>query len=397
MALSASAAESDDSNARAGHASSRGCYSSALVISHNTRAAMVIYVFNSTEAAPEELPPGAPADAKVAASMDAAVQMAADEDEVRLVHGPFTCKPLLFGGKRLAFKGIGRRTQGPGRRVIIIFSGSSSACITVSNGSVSFDECVLTDGHDGDTMTMSSVQARIKQLDRAMGRHPWQGGHDADRHDFLAVMQGCGSLLNELQRICQWEKSSGFVMENECAAAAQRVLQAGMLRCSESSSARGDSLMTASAAAKAADMPPLLHVIEGHLHLSQCELLHRSPLQVSLHGSGGSCSLSGLQSVGIVVACGTFKLALSHVRVCNSSSGGSSISASNQSVIVAEDCVLCSGATCVTASDNSTVTLLRCALYDVQVHAALPTQSAQYALMPTLAALRCSCAPQCGC
>jgi hypothetical protein len=144
-------------------------------------------------------------------------------------------------------------------------------------------------------------------------------------------------------------------------------------------------------------MPPLLHVIEGHLHLSQCELLHRSPLQVSLHGSGGSCSLSGLQSVGIVVACGTFKLALSHVRVCNSSSGGSSISASNQSVIVAEDCVLCSGATCATASDNSTVTLLRCALYDVQVHAALPTQSAQYALMPTLAALRCSCAPQCGC
>jgi hypothetical protein len=328
---------------------------------------MVIYVFNSVEAAAEELPPGAPADAKVAASIDAAVQMAADEDEVRLVHGPFICRPLLFDGKRLTFKGIGRRTQGPGRRVIIIISGSSRACVTVSNGSVSFEECVLTDGHDGDTMTMSSVQARIKLLDRAMGRRPWQRDHDADSHDFLATMQGCGALLNELQRICQWEKSSGFVMENECAAAAQRALQAGMLRCGESSSARGDNLMAASAAAKASDTPPLLLVIEGHLQLSQCELLHRSPLQVSLHGSGGSCSFSQVHSVGIVIACGSFSLALSHVRVCDSSSSGSSISASDQSVVAAEDCVLCSGVSCLTASGNSTVTLLRCALYDVQV------------------------------
>ena len=138
-----------------------------------------------------------------------------------------------------------------------------------------------------------------------------------------------------------------------------------MLQCSDSSSVRGDGLVTASAAAKAHDMPPLLLVIQGHLQLSQCELLHRSPLQVSLQGSGGSCSLSGLQSLGAVVALGSFRLTLSRVRVCDPRS---SISVSNHSVVSAEDCVLCSGVTCATASDNSTLTLVRCALYDTQVH-----------------------------
>ena len=40
----------------------------------------------------------------------------------------------------------------------------------MSNGSVSFDECVLVDSDDGESMTMSSVQSRIKLLDQAMGR-----------------------------------------------------------------------------------------------------------------------------------------------------------------------------------------------------------------------------------
>jgi hypothetical protein len=53
--------------------------------------------------------------------------------------------------------------------------------------------------------------------------------------------------------------------------------------------------------------------------------------------------------------------------VCDPNSGGSSIKAANQSEITAEDCVVCSGVTCVAASDNSTVTLLRCAVYDAQV------------------------------
>lgn len=329
---------------------------------------MVIYVFNTSEH--NVLPHDAPPEAKVAATIEAAVQMAADDDEVRLLHGPFVCKPLLFDGKHVAFKGIGRRTEGPGRRVIIIFSSSSSACVTVSDGSVSFDECVLTDGHDGESMTMSSVQARIKLLDRAMGRHPWHRDHDADRNNFMhAALQGCGALFDELQRICNWEKSSSFVMENECVSAAQRLLQAGMLQCSDSCRVRGDIVMTRSAEVKAREIPPLLRVIQGHLQLSQCELLHRSPLQVSLHGSGGSCNLRNMQSLGTVVACGTFKLTLSHVRLCDDSSvpAGSIVSVSNQSEVVAEDCVICSGATCVTASDNSTLTLLRCAIYDAQV------------------------------
>jgi len=329
---------------------------------------MVIYVFSATEVPSPQLPADAPPDSQVAASVEAAVQMAAAEDEVRLMHGPFVCKPLLFDGKCLVFKGIGRRSAGPGRRVIVIFTGAgSSACVTVSSGSVRFDDCVLVDSDDGESMTMSSVQARIKVLDQAMGRHPWQRDHDADRQHFEhAALQGCGALFNELQRICQWEKATSFVMENECMSAAHRLLQAAALQCGDSSSTRGDSLMTASAAAKARGMPPLLNVIQGHLQLSQCELLHRSPLQVSLQGSGGSCNLSDMQSISILVACGTFKLTLSHVRVCDPSSGGSSIKASNQSEITAEDCVLCSGVTCVTASDNSTVTLLRCAVYDAQ-------------------------------
>ena len=331
---------------------------------------MVIYVFNTTEATPGQLPPDAPPDARVAACIEDAVQLAASDDEIRLVHGPFICRPLLFDGKRVALKGIGRRTEGPGRRVIVIFSaaGGSTPCVTVSDGSVTFEECVLMDGHDGESVTMSSVQARIKLLDRAMGRHPWQRDHDADGHSFThAAVQGCGALFNELQRICQWEKSTAFVMETECAAAAQRLLQAGMLQCDESSSMRGETLMTASAAAKARDVPPLLHVIQGHLQLSQCEILQRSPLQASLRGSGGSCALSGMQSVSAVVASGTFKLKLSHVRLCDPGSGGSCITALDQSEVTAEDCVLSSGVTCACASDNSTLTLLRCAVYDAQV------------------------------
>ena len=196
----------------------------------------------------------------------------------------------------------------------------------------------------------------------------WGREHDADRQNFAhAALQGCGALFNELQRICQWEKSSAFVMENECAAAAQRLLQAGMLQCSDSSGVRGDSLVLASAAAKARDVPPLLHVLSGRLQLSQCELLHRSPLQVSLQGSGGSCSLSHMQSLGAISARGAFELKLTHVRVCDTGSGGSSINLFNQSVVNAEDCVLCSGVTCATASDNSTLTLLRCSIYDAQV------------------------------
>jgi hypothetical protein len=200
----------------------------------------------------------------------------------------------------------------------------------------------------------------------------WGREHDADRQNFAhAALQGCGALFNELQRICQWEKSSAFVMENECVAAAQRLLQAGMLHCSDTSGVRGDSLMSASAAAKARDVPPLLHVLCGHLSLCQCELLHRSPLQVSLQGSGGSCSLSHIQSLGVISARGTFELKLSHVRVCDTGSGGSSINLFNQSVVNAEDCVLCSGVTCATASDNSTLTLVRCSIYDAQVTPAL--------------------------
>jgi hypothetical protein len=333
---------------------------------------MVVYVFSATEAAADALPPDAPPDSRVAASIEAAVQMAASTDEIRLIHGPFICPALLFDGKHLVFKGVGRRTAGPGRRVIIIFSssGSSSACVTVSGGSVSFDECVLTDGHDAESMTMSSVQARIALLDRAMGRYPWQRDHDADRQNFAhTALQGCGTLFNELQRICQWEKSNAFVMENECAAAAQRLLQAGMLQCGDVSSVRGDTLMSASAAAKARDMPPLLHVITGQLELRQCELLHRSPVQVSLAGSGGSCHVTDMQSLGCVFASGDFQLKLSHVRVCDTGSGGSSINVLNQSAVTAEDCVLCSGIMCATASDNSTLTLLRCSIYDVQVTA----------------------------
>jgi hypothetical protein len=328
---------------------------------------MVIYVLNAAEAG--QLPPDAPLDARVAASIEDAVHLAAIDDEIRLLHGPFICRPLLFDGKRIKLKGVGRRAEGPGRRVIVIFSTAcnNAPCVTVSDGSVSFEECVLMDGHDGESVTMSSVQARIKLLDRAMGRHLWQRYHDADRHSFHAAVQGCGALFNELQRICQWEKSNTFVMETECAAAVQRLLQAGMLQCGESSSMRGDTLMTASAVAKSRDMPPLLQVIKGHLQLSRCEVLHRSPLQLSLHGSGGSCTLSGMQSVSAVVACGTFKLELSHVRVCDPSSGGSCINAHDQSEVTAEDCVLSSGVTCASASDNCTLTLLRCAVYDAQV------------------------------
>lgn len=70
---------------------------------------MVIYVFNTSEN--NVLPHDAPPEAKVAATIEAAVEMAADDDEVRLVHVPFVCKPLLFDGKHVAFKGIGRRTE----------------------------------------------------------------------------------------------------------------------------------------------------------------------------------------------------------------------------------------------------------------------------------------------
>ncbi len=154
---------------------------------------MVIYVFNTTEAASDQLPPDAPPDAQIAASVEAAVQMAADDEEIRLVHGPFICRPLLFDGKRVVFKGLGRRAQGAGRRVILIFSaqGSSSACVTVSGGSVSFEECVLTDGHDGESMTMSSVQARIKMLDSAMGRHPVGGAMLHALHSFDSCAHIC--------------------------------------------------------------------------------------------------------------------------------------------------------------------------------------------------------------
>jgi hypothetical protein len=68
---------------------------------------MVIYVFSTTEAPSPQLPQDAPPDSQVAASIEAAVQMAAVDDEVRLVNGPFVCKPLLFDGKCLVFKGIG--------------------------------------------------------------------------------------------------------------------------------------------------------------------------------------------------------------------------------------------------------------------------------------------------
>ena len=82
---------------------------------------MVIYVFSATEVPSPQLPADAPPDSQVAASVEAAVHMAAADDEVRLMHGPFVCKPLLFDGKCLVFKGIGRRSAGPGRRVIVIF------------------------------------------------------------------------------------------------------------------------------------------------------------------------------------------------------------------------------------------------------------------------------------
>jgi hypothetical protein len=137
--------------------------------------------------------------------------MAADDEEIRLVHGPFICRPLLFDGKRIVLKGLGRRAQGPGRRVILIFSaqGSSSACVTVSGGSVSFEECVLTDGHDGESMTMSSVQARIKLLDRAMGRHP-VGGHHAPSIHALHSFHPCFTFLPSMLYIPSIHASHSF-------------------------------------------------------------------------------------------------------------------------------------------------------------------------------------------
>jgi hypothetical protein len=332
---------------------------------------MVIYVFNTVEAA-DQLPPDAPPHSTVATSIEAAVQAAASSDEIRLVHGPFVCKPLIFEGKSITLKGIGRRTEGPGRRVIVIFTthDKGSSCITVSDGHVSLEECVLVDSSDGEHTTMSSVQARIKMLDRAMGRHPWQRDHDSDRQNFVySALQSCGALFNELQRICQWEKSSSFVMENECSAASHRLLRAGMLQCGDMNSVRADHLLAAAAAsaADARNIPPLLHVISGHLQLCQCEFLHRSPHQISLQGDGGSCVVSASQSLFAAVASGTFKLTLSRVRMCTSSTGASAIKAANESHVIAEDCVICSGITLVAAGDNSTLALHGCSIYDAQV------------------------------